>query len=99
MEPFVNYVTCFAAVGLFFATVGLVIATRALVEVTRHHAQHAERMAAAAGRLAEVLRLHLLVTAQTVPTPHRPAVLGRFERSIYAHLCSGTRTNRSAERS
>lgn len=48
MEQIVNYVTCFAAVGLF-------IATCALVWVTVHHARSAERMAAATDRLGEIL--------------------------------------------
>lgn len=48
MEQIVTYVTCFAAVGLFFATC-------ALVWVTIHHARSAERMAAAADRLGEIV--------------------------------------------
>jgi hypothetical protein len=48
VDQIVNYVTCIAAVGL-------VIATCALVWVTVHHARSAERMAAAADRLGEML--------------------------------------------
>jgi len=48
VDQLVNYVTCVAAVGLF-------IATCALVWVTIHHAHSAEKMAAAADRLGEIL--------------------------------------------
>jgi hypothetical protein len=51
MDQFVAYVTCIAAVGLFFATC-------ALVWVTFHHAHSAEKMAAAADRLGEILDRH-----------------------------------------
>ncbi|HEV3456977.1 MAG TPA: hypothetical protein VHG32_10490 [Thermoanaerobaculia bacterium] len=49
MDQIVNYVTCFAAVGLF-------IATCALVGVTVHHARSAEKLAAAAHDLGLILR-------------------------------------------
>lgn len=78
MDQIVNYVTCFAAVGLFFATC-------ALVKVTIHHAHSAERMAAAADRLGEILdrqgnvlaevaELNALIT--TMDARRRPDVMG-----------------------
>ncbi|HXO25834.1 MAG TPA: hypothetical protein VOA80_00675 [Thermoanaerobaculia bacterium] len=75
MEQIVNYVTCFAAVGLF-------IATCALVWVTIHHARAAERMAAAADRLGrqaealtEVTGVHALVSAiATQPLAVQPSL-------------------------
>lgn len=78
MDQIVNYVTSFAAVGLFFATC-------ALVAVTVHHARSAEKMANAADRLgvilddqggllAEVAELNALVSAMMAV--RRPDVMG-----------------------
>jgi|ERR1700674_2425183 len=48
LDQIVSIATCVAAIGL-------VIATCVLVSVTRHHARYAEKLAAAADRLGEIL--------------------------------------------
>jgi len=48
MDQIVNYATPIASIGLLIATCVLVV-------VTRQHARHAEKLAAAADRLGEIL--------------------------------------------
>src|ERR1700681_4857014 len=95
-QLFIGGATCIAAGVLAFVTWRLVL-------VTQQHAGYAEKMAAAADRLGEILdrqakaltdvtELHALVTATAIPTPHtsRAAV-----ESLIAEL-QGRRDNRKS---